>query len=135
MSRSIRVALGSRKPSVVTSSTRQSGRSDCADGAGGLDPQREQPGERHVDVVDLVDGDRLAETAQPGELVVGQRRVVGRAEIPPALAFDRDERRRRPQFQQQRAWGRASRASWRRRSKSRRDITGSPGCSRRRCST
>jgi len=99
-----------------------------------LDPQLEQPRQRAVDVGDLVDRDRLAEAAEPGELVVGQWHRPA-AELAPALAGDRRERRRRREPQQQRAWGRSSRASWRRRSKSRRDITGSPGCSRRQCST
>ena len=64
-------------------------RRDAVPLGGGADLQVEQPGQREVDLLDLGQVDRLAEAAQPRQVVVGEGEGRRGPEVPPLLAVDR----------------------------------------------
>ena len=61
--------------------------------AGGLDVEAEQPGDRQVDLSHLLEVERVAEAAQPGDLVVGERVLGLPGQRRPGAAVELDVRR------------------------------------------
>jgi hypothetical protein len=56
------------------------------------DPQVDQPGQRQVDVDDLLEVHRVVERAQPHHLVEGERQRRGPAQLPPLVTTQLDIR-------------------------------------------